>query len=122
MPFFAWREIIKDLNPNPTLPAGMSRQSIVGENAMLCMHEAFPNLKCNPHTHPAEQFSIMLKGKLKFVIGGETHVLEPGEVAHIPGGVEHSIESLDEYVLVLDVFAPHRPDILARLKEIVPNL
>jgi quercetin dioxygenase-like cupin family protein len=45
-------------------------------------------------------------------------VLGPGEVAHIPGGVAHSIESLEEYVQVLDVFAPLRPDILARLREI----
>lgn len=118
MPFYAWREIPRDLIPNATLPPGMSRQSIVGDIAMLCLHEAFPNLKCPPHVHEAEQFSIMLKGRMKFVIGGEERVLIPGEVAYIPSGVEHSIESLDEYVLVLDVFAPHRPDILARLKEI----
>jgi hypothetical protein len=30
----------------------------------------------------------------------------------------HSIENLEEYVLVLDVFAPLRPDIIARLQEI----
>jgi len=47
-------------------------------------------------------------------------VLGPGEVAYIPGGVPHSIESLDEYVQVLDVFAPCRPDILARLANLAP--
>ena len=112
-----WSTIPKDVVPNPSLPAGMSRQSIVGDQSMLCMHEAFPNLKCKPHKHEAEQFSIMLNGRMRFVIGSETYVLGPGEIAHIPGGVEHSIESLDEYVRVLDVFAPLRPDILARLKE-----
>lgn len=118
MPFYTWREIPKDLIANVTLPAGMSRQSIVGEHAMLCMHEAFPNLKCQPHRHPAEQFSIMLKGQMCFVIDGEPRVLGPGEIAHIPSNAEHSIESLDEYVLVLDVFSPGREDILTRLKEI----
>ncbi len=118
MPIYSWSNIPKDVVPNPSLPAGMSRQSIVGDQSMLCLHEAFPNLKCKPHQHPAEQFSIMLTGRMRFVIGAETVVIGPGEIAHIPSGVEHSIESLDEYVRVLDVFAPLRPDILARLKEI----
>jgi hypothetical protein len=39
-------------------------------------------------------------------------------VAHIPANVPHSIESLGEYVQVLDVFAPLRPDIIARLQEL----
>jgi unsaturated pyranuronate lyase len=118
MAFHSWRSTARDLESNPSLPAGMSRQSIVGERAMLCMHEAFPNLKCAPHQHEAEQFSIVLKGRMRFVIGAEEQVLGPGEVAHIPGGVPHAIESLEEYVQVLDVFAPLRPDILARLQEI----
>ena len=118
MSFHAWCDVVRDLDPNPSLPAGMSRQSILGERAMLCMHEAFPNLKCSPHQHEAEQFSIMLRGRMRFVIGTEARVLGPGEVAHIPAGVPHSIESLDEYVQVLDVFTPLRPDILARLREL----
>jgi quercetin dioxygenase-like cupin family protein len=118
MPFFTWTDIPRDLIPNPTLPPGMSRQSILGEHAMLCMHEAFPNLKCDPHRHDAEQFSVMLNGRMRFVIGSDERVIGPGEVAYIPSGVEHSIESLEEYVLVLDVFSPPRPDILSRLKQI----
>jgi mannose-6-phosphate isomerase-like protein (cupin superfamily) len=120
MAFYAWRDVPRDLAPNPSLPAGMSRRSIVGDGAMLCMHEAFPNLACTPHQHDAEQFSIVLEGRMRFVVRGEAHVLGPGEVAHIPGGVPHSIESLDEYVKVLDVFAPCRPDILARLADLAP--
>jgi mannose-6-phosphate isomerase-like protein (cupin superfamily) len=116
MPFYSWRDVVRDLEPNPSLPAGMSRQSIVGDGGMLCMHEAFPNLKCAPHQHEAEQFSIVLTGRMRFVIDGEARVLGPGEVARIPGGVPHSIESLEEYVQVLDVFVPLRPDILARLQ------
>ncbi len=118
MPFHSWGDVLRDLEPNASLPAGMSRQSIVGERAMLCMHEAFPNLQCAPHQHEAEQFSIVVKGRMRFVIGGEERVLGPGEVAYIPSGVPHSIQSLEEYVQVLDVFAPLRPDIIARLREI----
>lgn len=117
MPFYSWRHVARDLEANPSLPAGMCRQSIVGERAMICLHEAFPNLKCSPHQHEAEQFSIMLKGRMRFTIGTEERVLGPGEVAYIPKNVPHSIESLDEYVQVLDVFTPLRPDIIARLSQ-----
>jgi len=120
MTFYSWNEIVRDLNANPSLPAGMSRRSIVGDRVMLCMHEAFPDLACAPHQHEAEQFSIVLTGRMRFVIGGDARVLGPGEVAHIPGGVPHSIESLGEYVQVLDVFSPCRPDILARLANLAP--
>jgi mannose-6-phosphate isomerase-like protein (cupin superfamily) len=118
MSFHAWRDVPRDLVPNATLPAGMSRQTILGQGAMLCMHEAFPNLKCAPHQHEAEQFSLVLQGRMRFTIAGEDRVLGPGEVAHIPGNVPHAIESLDDYVQVMDVFSPPRPDILARQKEL----
>ena len=121
MTFHAWHAVPRDLVPNASLPAGMSRRSIMGADAMFCLHEAFPNLACAPHRHDAEQFSIVLTGRMRFVIGDEARVLGPGEVAHIPGGVPHSIESLDEYVQVLDVFVPKRPDILARLRELSPE-
>ncbi len=118
MPFYSWLDAPRDLIPNSTLLVGMSRQSILGANAMLCLHEAFPNLKCEPHQHPSEQFSVILKGRMRFTVEGEERVLGPGELAHIPSNAPHSIESLDEYVLVLDVFAPKRSDILARSEEI----
>ena len=75
MTFYTWTEVTRDLEPNPSLPAGMTRQSIVGEGAMLCLYEAFPNLKCAPHQHEVEQFSIVLKGRMRFVVGGEAKVL-----------------------------------------------
>ena len=118
MPFFTWPTVVKDVTPGPTMYAGMSRQSYVHENKMFCMHEALPNLTCPPHRHDAEQTCIIIKGKMRFRIGQEERVLGPGDVAYVPSGVEHSIASLDEYVLALDIFAPLRPDIMERLKEI----
>src|SRR4030042_4102986 len=98
MAFYAWRDVLRDLVPNASLPPGMSRRSIVGDGAMLCMHEAFPGLACAPHQHEAEQFSIVLTGRMRFVIGGGGRVLGPREVAHLPAGVPHSHEGPTEYV------------------------
>ena len=118
MSFLKWSEITKDVESGPTLPAGMSRQAIIFENVMLALHEAFPNLKCKPHSHTSAQISYILKGKLRMRIGNEECVLSPGEIGYVPPNVEHSIESLDEYVLVLDIFSPPRLDISQRLDDL----
>ena len=118
MPFHQWLELVKDVEPGKTLPAGMSRRAIILGETMLALHEAFPDLKCKPHMHASAQITYMLKGKLRMVIGGEERVLLPGDFAYVPSHVEHSIESLDEYVLALEVFQPYRPDIVERLREL----
>lgn len=118
MGFFSWKTIRKDVDKSESLPAGMSRQGITLGNVMLAIHEAFPNLKCNPHSHESAQITYMLKGKLRMRIGKEERVIVPGEFAYVPPNTEHSIESEDEYVLALDIFSPPRPDIAKRLEEL----
>ena len=88
---------------------------------MLALHEAFPDLKCEPHSHASAQITYVVKGKLRMRIANEERVLLPGEFAFVPPDVEHSIESLDEYVLALDVFPPYRQDIAERLRELHPS-
>jgi len=117
-PFHNWMDIVKDLEPGPTLPAGMSRRGIILGEVMLALHEALPNLKGTPHRHSSAQIAYILKGKLRMSIGEEVRVLSPGEFAYVPPSVLHGIESLDEYVLILDIFTPPRTDIIERLKEL----
>lgn len=118
MPFYRWLDIPKDVTPGPSLPGGMSRRGIAMGNVMLGLHEAFPHLQPAPHSHDSAQIAYLLEGKLKMTINGESRILLPGEFAYAPAGVEHSIESLDEYVKVLDIFNPPRTDIAARLDEL----
>ena len=117
-PFFNWMDIVKDMDPGHTLPAGMSRRGIVLGEVMLALHEALPGLKGTPHRHPSAQITYMLKGKMRLSINEEERVLSPGEFSYVPPDVLHGIESLDEYVLALDIFSPPRADIIERLKEL----
>ena len=117
-PFFNWMEILKDFEPGATLPAGMSRRGVTLGDVMLALHEALPNLKATPHRHPSAQITYMLNGKMRLSIDGEERVLSPGEFAYVPPDTLHGIESLDEYVLALDIFSPPRADIMGRLKEL----
>ncbi len=110
----------KEVEPGETLPAGISRRAIIPGEAMLALHEAFPHRKCAPHSHASSQITYILKGKLRMRVANEERILLPSEFAFVPAGVEHSMESLGEYVLALDVFQPYRQGIAERLRELHP--
>ena len=61
------------------------------------------------HAHESEQMTYVLQGSLKLLVGGEEVVVREGEVLHIPGGLTHQVEALDD-TFVLDVFSPVRHD------------
>ncbi len=117
-PFFNWKDIVRDLEAGPTLPAGMTRRGIVLGDVMLAIHETVPHLKSIPHRHPSAQITYMFEGKMCMSIDGEERVLSPGEFAYVPPNVLHGIESFDQEVLSLDIFSPPRTDIIDRLKEL----
>ena len=62
--------------------------------------------------HPHEQFVWMVKGTMDFRIGNEKRTMKPGDVAVIPGGVEHE-GYFPEDSEVIDFFAPVREDFLS---------
>ena len=63
------------------------------------------------HEHPHEQFVWMVKGSMDFRIGNEKRTMKPGDVAVIPGGVEHE-GYFPEDSEAIDFFAPVREDFL----------
>jgi quercetin dioxygenase-like cupin family protein len=64
------------------------------------------------HHHENEQVSLVLSGKLEFHAEGESYIVEAGEVMQIPSNVHHSVDVLEDSV-VIDLFAPIRSDWLA---------
>lgn len=63
------------------------------------------------HDHPHEQTGYLVSGRMTFMIAGETFDTEPGDGWSIRGGVSHSVEVLEDCV-VIEVFAPPREDYL----------
>jgi len=64
------------------------------------------------HAHESEQMTYVLQGALKFSVDGEEITVREGDVLHIPAGVPHQVEALDD-TFELDVFTPPRPGWLA---------
>lgn len=61
------------------------------------------------HAHVHEQVTHILEGKFEMTINGETNIIEPGMIAVIPGGSNHSGRAISD-CMALDVFQPVRED------------
>ncbi len=91
---------------------GIKRQMVVGKNLMMCRFTFDPFLVTAEHTHPHEQMTLVVKGKVKFIIEGEVNILSAGDVLHFPPNNRHGATMLDEEVILIDIFAPIREDFL----------
>jgi quercetin dioxygenase-like cupin family protein len=60
--------------------------------------------------------TYILQGALRFLIEGEEVTVREGEVLHIPSGVPHQSEALED-TLELDVFSPIRADWVEAVDE-----
>ncbi|MGJ9385608.1 cupin domain-containing protein [Salipaludibacillus sp. CF4.18] len=65
------------------------------------------------HSHPHEQLTYCLEGKLEFTLNGKKRVISAGESLVIPGGTVHDALALEKSRL-LDIFTPLREDLLKK--------
>ena len=61
------------------------------------------------HSHPNEQITYVVEGRLELTLDGETRVLDPSTVAVVPAGSVHSGRALTR-VRAVDAFHPVRDD------------
>src|SRR6188768_3866862 len=85
----------------------LSRKIVAGEREMLVQSYVKRGCLVPLHAHDSEQMTYVLQGALKFLIGGEEITVREGEVLHIPPGVQHQAEALED-TFELDLFAPPR--------------
>jgi quercetin dioxygenase-like cupin family protein len=98
--------------PEERVTDQITRRIISGEQAMVVWWSMQAGAHAAAHSHRHEQIMWMLKGKMEFRIGGERRMCGPGDIAVIPGGVEHEAW-FHEDTEVIDMFAPPREDFLA---------
>jgi len=93
---------------------GIERQMVVGNNLMICRFRFAPHLVTPEHSHPHEQMSIVVRGRVRFFVEGEERVAGPGEVLHFPPECWHGATMLEEEVELIDIFSPLRQDFLGK--------
>jgi quercetin dioxygenase-like cupin family protein len=104
---FRWDEIALE-----KITEMISQKIVAGDREMLAQIYLKRGALVPMHAHDSEQMTYVLQGSLRFLVGGEEIIVREGEVLHIPSGVSHQAEALDD-TFELDVFSPIRADWLA---------
>ncbi len=90
------------------LAPGIDTRVFAGEQAMLSVVSFEPNSEGSTHSHPEEQWGVLLAGSgTRFQDGVEVAV-EEGDFWCTPGNVLHGFKAGPEGAKVLDIFAPPR--------------
>jgi quercetin dioxygenase-like cupin family protein len=101
---------------------GIKRQMVVGEKVMVCRFTFDPFVVTEVHSHPHEQITMVVAGKVKFTIDGLAVIAAPGDVLHFPSNNSHGATMLDEEVVLIDIFSPIREDFLHVPVEVGPDV
>jgi quercetin dioxygenase-like cupin family protein len=49
-----------------------------------------------PHTHPWEEVYVVISGELEVTVDGQSRVIGPGGVAHVPAHTKHGYRNVTE--------------------------
>jgi quercetin dioxygenase-like cupin family protein len=90
------------------LTEGISTRIFSGENVMLSVVKLEPNTAGTVHSHPEEQWGVLLEGACVRIQGDEELTMKEGDFWYTPCGVSHGIRTGETGATVLDVFSPPR--------------
>lgn len=100
----AWHEI---------LPGVRRRILAHGGSGMLVLYRIEPDRLFPRHTHSQAQYGTVLEGGGTFRVGDQTWTLRAGDAYYVPPDVPHELRTdRSSPSVILDVFAPERPDFL----------
>jgi quercetin dioxygenase-like cupin family protein len=97
---YRWSELATDRPMDK-----ITRRRVVGANVMISHVTLEKGFIVPPHSHSNEQMVCVVSGALRFTLPTGERVVRGGEVLHLPGGVEHGAEAIEDSV-VMDVFSP----------------
>ena len=92
------------------LGPGITTNIYPGDQAMISIVRLEPNASGTLHQHPQEQWGVCLEGSGTRTQGDLEVSVVKGDFWRTPGNMEHTIVSGADGLVVLDVFAPPRPE------------
>ena len=79
----------------------------IGQQQELLWARFEPGSKYRMHSHPYEQMSVVIQGRMNLTVGEEVKEVGPGDMWHALPNVPHGGEILgDEAVIFIDVYSP----------------
>jgi quercetin dioxygenase-like cupin family protein len=98
-----------------TVAEGRTRLQVHTERLMMVVMDLADGPAAQPdppHSHPHEQISYVVSGRVRYFVADEHADLEPGDLVTIPAGVPHRVQPLSPAVRLADAFHPIREDFL----------
>ncbi len=92
------------------LAEGINTRIFAGQNVMLSVVRIAPHSSGTVHSHPEEQWGVLLEGECVRIQGGEELAMRPGDFWYTPGGVTHSVRTGEAGATILDIFSPPRSE------------
>jgi len=111
--WYRWDQV-----PREDLHERLSRRLITGDQVMLAHVYLKQGCVVPKHSHENEQFTYILEGALRFLVGDEADeiVVRAGEVLHLPAHLPHEAHALED-TLDVDIFYPPREDWLNKTDD-----
>ncbi|MEM7172189.1 MAG: cupin domain-containing protein [Pseudomonadota bacterium] len=90
------------------LAPGLDTRIFVGEQSMLSVLTLAPGAQGDHHSHPEEQWGVLLEGSGTRFQGGEAFPVKAGDFWRTPGNIPHGFKAGPDGARVLDIFSPPR--------------
>jgi quercetin dioxygenase-like cupin family protein len=103
---------LNDLNQGipRDLTDGVKTRIFPGENVMISVVRITPNRKGDIHSHPQEQWGVLLEGSGVRIQDGVEHTVTQGDFWCTPGDVPHGFIAGPDGAVILDIFSPPREE------------
>ena len=89
---------------------GVVVRTFWGEQMLASLVDLAAGAVVPAHSHPHEQFGMLLRGEMQMNIGGETRAVKAGDLYLVPGGVEHSVHVSAAGAQAIEAFSPVREE------------
>ncbi len=106
-----------DISPNQISDLAV-RRSVCGENLMVTRYEVKAGSEFGAHRHSEEQMGYVVRGCIEFFVGEPERrsLFEAGTFFRFAPEERHRSRVLEDS-LVIDVFAPPRPEYLSEARN-----
>ena len=94
------------------LTKGITTRVFPGDKAMISVVRVEPNAKGTLHSHPQEQWGLLIRGSATRLQGDDNFEVREGDFWRTPGDVLHGVIGGPDGAIILDVFAPPRAEYL----------
>ena len=106
--FFNMSDVKQGIKRN--LAPGLAARIFVGDQVMISLVSIEPNAEGRTHSHPEEQWGVLLAGDGVRTQGAKDYPVSVGDFWRTPGGVTHSFRAGGVGARILDIFSPPRED------------